>query len=312
MRNHHKLFLSVDMDEWYQCRWATGSANAFWHNLKQCWQDIYGSNKPVGEIYTATDKILGLFDELSFKSTFFFTGIIAELYPDLVKKISNEGHEIACHNYHHRDYAELPHNEFLKDLENSKKLLEDISGKEVIGYRSPNSSIPDSLVCDLEKAGFIYDSSITPTRKIFGKFGNFIHTPRKPYHPSYEDIGEEGDAKLWEFPWATFPIVKTPAGSGITHRILGNLYNAIAAANSLQRGHSSYYFHPYEIDQSEYLTEISRKRIFTRLFVRRIGPSFYQSLKNFLEKYQEILISGEELVDLCNMEINFQNESISG
>ena len=181
MKSNNRLFVSVDMDEWYQCRWATGSPNSLWSDVKLCWQDIYGSDAPKGEIEKPTDEILSLFDSLGFHSTFFFTGMIASYYPDLVKKIAAAGHEIACHNYHHEDYEHQSHEIFISDLEKSKKLLEDISGTEIVGYRSPNSSIPSNMVDSLERLGFKYDSSITPTRRMFGKFGScLLYTSPSP------------------------------------------------------------------------------------------------------------------------------------
>jgi len=118
----------VDMDEWYLARWATGSEYALWKDLPTLFREVYNQDKPLGEIYAPTEKILDLFDELNFKSTFFFTGVIAGYYPDLVRKISGRGHEIACHNMEHIDYAYVPREKFKADLRDSKRILEDLSG----------------------------------------------------------------------------------------------------------------------------------------------------------------------------------------
>lgn len=294
---NNKLFVSVDMDEWYLARWATGSKNALWNSPEEVFRDLYKSDRPKGEIYEPTYKILKLFDKLNFRSTFFFTGYIASFYPDLVKTISKEGHEIASHNYYHLDYEYETEKKFTIDLKASKQLLEDLTGKKTIGYRSPNSSLPKNLVSILENEGFQYDSSVTPTRRIFGKFGEFTKAPRFPYHPSYNDIAKTGNTELWEFPWATFPILKLPAGSGIMHRLAGNMYNNIAIRNSLNKGTTSYYFHPYELSKLDFSF---RKNLKIKLFLRNTGETYYSKLKHFLNKHKDILINGEELLKELN------------
>jgi len=288
------------MDEWYLSRWATGSSNSRWPDLVSCFREVYNSERPIGEIYAPTLTILALFDSLEFKSTFFFTGLIASYYPDLVKLIAAQGHEIACHNYYHLDYEYEPRDRFYQDLITSKKLLEDLSGKEVIGYRSPNSSYPQSLVEDLERAGFKYDSSITPTRRLFGKFGPYTQAPHRPYRPSYQNIGLKGNAMLWEFPWTVFPILKLPAGSGNMHRIGGDLYNTIATYFALKYDRiTSYYFHPFELQHSEFMGRFINLNLKTRIFHLRIGMPYYKSLQRFLHHHRNLLTSGAELLAIC-------------
>lgn len=291
----NKLFVSVDMDEWYLARWATGSKYALWKDLPTLFKEVYGQDKPIGEIYKPTDKILELFDELDFKSTFFFTGTIANFYPDLVKKISNLGHEIACHNMEHLDYEYETREKFKEDLKKSKNILEDLTGNEVIGYRSPNSSVPITIVEDLEEAGFKYDSSVTPTRRFMGKFGKFTDAPLRPYNPDYKDIGKEGNAELVELPWAVFPLFKLPAGSGIMHRIAGNIYNSIATKYSLKHGSISYYFHPYELNELNLNKKINLK---TKIFNRNLGDKYFKSLSKFLRKRKDVLVNGRGLYNL--------------
>ena len=67
-----KFFVSVDMDEWFLARWATGSKGSIWKSTEDLFLDLYKSKKPIGEILNPTKKILKLFDTLNFKSTFFF------------------------------------------------------------------------------------------------------------------------------------------------------------------------------------------------------------------------------------------------
>ena len=290
----NKLFLSVDMDEIYLCRWATGSKKSIWKTPDIFFRKVYNSSKPRGDIVKDTDKILKLFDSVNFKSTFFFTGLIASFYPDLVKKISDLGHEIASHNYYHIDYEYVSKKKMYRDLKRSKDLLESITGKKVIGYRSPNSSINKDTVKILEELDFKYDSSVTPTRRLMGKFGKFLDAPLHPYNPSFDNIGKEGNSNIFEFPWAVFPLMNLPAGSGIMHRIAGNTYNEIATKFSLEKGTVAYYFHPYEISD---LNFTFKKNWLISFFLRNLGSTYYNSLKNYLEKYKNRLVNGITLYE---------------
>lgn len=289
----HKLFVSVDMDEWYLARWATGSKHSIWPDIETCCRAVYGRTD-VKKMEEPAQRVLELFSELKFSSTFFFTGVMAKLYPELIKKIASLGHEIGCHNFHHIDYKNETPKRFINDLSSSKKMLEDISGTEVIGYRSPNSSIPQNLVGHLQDAGFKYDSSVTPTRKLLGKFGNFTNAPTYPYHPDYKNIGVKGKADLLEIPWAVFPYGKLPSGSGITHRIAGNWYNTIAINSALKKGHTSYYFHPYEISVLDELKKIPLP--FTaKILLKNCGNNYFTALKKFLDQHKLRLINGRNL-----------------
>ena len=295
--SNKKFFVSVDMDEWYLARWATGSRNAIWSSTENLFLDLYKSKKPIGEILKPTEKILKLFSDLKFKSTFFFTGFIAELYPELVKTISDEGHEIGCHNFFHVDYEHVSQTVFTKDLKKSKKILSELSGQKIVGYRSPNSSIPNYLAKALKENGFLYDTSITPTRKMLGKFGNFHHLEVYPYRSCLNDIAKAGDDGILEFPWPVFPIVKLPAGSGITHRIFGDTYNKISHLKALNKGYSSYYFHPYEI---EGINQKFNKNFKIKVFYKDLGEVYFYKLEKFLYENINYLCNGLDLLKKFN------------
>ena len=93
--------------------------------------------------------------------TFFCTGILAKKHPDLIRKIANDGHEIACHYFYH----DLPIKEnlsnFKKLIIESKDVLENASGKEIFGFRAPvfaiNKKTPEQY--KIIQEFFAYDSS---------------------------------------------------------------------------------------------------------------------------------------------------------
>ena len=115
------------------------------------------------------------------QGTFFVLGWIAERYPDLVRRIQKEGHEIACHGYAHRLVYTQSRDEFSQDIKRAKSILEDITGKEVIGYRAPSYSITNKSQWAFDvlvEEGFKYDSSIFPIRH---DFYGMPEAPRFPF-----------------------------------------------------------------------------------------------------------------------------------
>ena len=98
---------------------------------------------------------------------FFTLGWIAERYPQLVRRIVDGGHELASHGYGHQRASDLDDVEFFADIDSARKLLEDISGKQIKGYRAPSFSIGAKNLwafdC-VERAGYQYSSSIYPIR----------------------------------------------------------------------------------------------------------------------------------------------------
>jgi len=286
--------MSVDMDEWYQCRWATGSPYALWPDTLTFFKEYYKDVKPVGEMIPLTETILELFNEYKIYATFFFTGEIATYYPQLVRMVSSKGHEIGSHNHVHKDYNISNEPEFRTNLRKSKVILEDLSGSRVIGYRAPNSTVSPYMIESLLEEGFLYDSSVTPTRPFMGKFGNFNEAPKNPYMLDNNDFSSHGNSGLWEFPWPVFPFFNLPSGSGITTRIVGYYYTVIALEHALKSGDTVYYFHPYEIGPRP---QLPHENIKIRLFLRNLGKSYLKMLTRICTRFQGQYISGKMLYE---------------
>src|SRR5262249_52986153 len=93
-----------------------------------------------------TNRLLQIFDEFKIKGTFFVLGWVAERFPELVRRIARDGHEIASHGYGHRLIYDQTAAAFREDVRRAKALLEDATGEQVHGYRAPSYSItPRSL-----------------------------------------------------------------------------------------------------------------------------------------------------------------------
>ena len=114
-----------------------------------------------------TDIILEMLGNAGKKATFFILGVLADHRGDLVKKIAAQGHEIALHGYYHRNMRVLSRDQAFNDISDSYKLVTDIIGEPLYGFRAPYFSIDETNLYVLEilsDLGFIYDSSIFPVK----------------------------------------------------------------------------------------------------------------------------------------------------
>lgn len=139
--------------------------------------------------------LLEIFGEKQIHGTCFFLGWIAERYPELVKEASARGHEIASHGYSHRLVYEMTKEDFLEDASKSKKIIEDITGNPVIGFRSAGFSTTENTPWFFDKlieAGYQYDSSVFPAPR---GHGGLRTNNLAPYR-----ISAGGGGQILEFP----------------------------------------------------------------------------------------------------------------
>ena len=113
------------------------------------------------------NRILELLAARDVKATFFTLGWIAERYPQLVRDIVEQGHELASHGYGHERASDLNRATFHADVSRAKAILEDLGGRAVRGYRAPSFSIGTANLWafdTLAEAGYHYSSSIYPIK----------------------------------------------------------------------------------------------------------------------------------------------------
>jgi polysaccharide deacetylase family protein (PEP-CTERM system associated) len=196
-----------------------------------------------------TLRILELLDRTGVKATFFILGLVAEKFPDLVRRIHAAGHEVACHGYAHGAAHGMRPEEFRADLRRSLSCIQEAVAARVIGYRAPDFSIPSGALWALEilaEEGLQYDSSIFPfAGPRYGIPGTF----RAPYR-----VRCSANAEFIEFPLTTHEILgrRLPAAGGGYFRLLPYAYSRLAIRNLNRAGHpATAYFHPYEIDPTE-------------------------------------------------------------
>ncbi len=191
-------------------------------------------------------RILELLAERDVKATFFTLGWIAERYPQLVRDIVAAGHELASHGYGHQRATDLSRDEFAADVGNAKKILEDLSGQAVRGYRAPSFSIGTRNLWAfdmLAKAGYEYSSSIYPIKH--DHYG-MPDSPRFAYR-----VG----AGLLEVPVTTLRMFNRnlPSSGGGYFRLLPYQLSRwmIGKVNRDDREPAVFYFHPWEIDPGQ-------------------------------------------------------------
>ena len=193
------------------------------------------------------DRILALFERHSVKATFFTLGWIAERYPALVRKMVDQGHEVASHGWSHVRVTQQTPEQFRDDVVRTKALLEDLTGRPVLGYRAASYSIGSNNLWAwdvLAETGHSYSSSIVPIRHdLYGMPG----APRFAFQPAGTD--------LVEFPVTTVRLGgrNLPCGGGGWFRLVPypGMRWALRRVNVQDRQPAIFYFHPWEIDPAQ-------------------------------------------------------------
>ncbi len=226
--------LTIDVEDYFQVSaFAPYIARADWER-REC------------RVERNVDRILALLDEHDTQATFFTLGWIAERYPQLVRRIADQGHEVASHGYGHERASDLSREAFRADIQRAKAVLEDLSGSEVAGYRAPSFSIgPGNLwaLDTLAQTGHRYSSSIYPIRH--DHYG-------MPDAPRFAHQAAEG---LIEIPITTLRLFNRnlPSSGGGYFRLLPYALSRwmLRQVNGVDGEAAVFYFHPWEIDTGQ-------------------------------------------------------------
>lgn len=187
---------------------------------------------------------MDLLNKYKFKCTFFVVGQTARQYPDLIKQLVLDGHEIACHSNLHKPLDCFNEKEFLLDLENNISSLESAGAKDIIGFRAPTLSLTNQTnwaYKALAKCGIKYSSSVLPADNPLYGWKEFGTDSKQVDH-------------VLELPVTIsqkFPL-KWPFASGTYFRLLPffvtkQLFKEMSNNNQPIIG----YFHPYDIDTEQ-------------------------------------------------------------
>ncbi|MEL7023445.1 MAG: XrtA system polysaccharide deacetylase [Pseudomonadota bacterium] len=237
-------------------------------------------NQP-SRVVANTERCLKVLDDANTKATFFTLGWVAERYPELVRTIHREGHEVACHGYSHQLIYEQSREVFHQETFRAKRVLEDAIGGPVHGYRAASYSITRRSLWALDtlvEAGFRYDSSIFPVHH--DNYG----IPNSPRHPYTIETPNGGN--LVEFPITTSKIagVKVPVAGGGYFRLFPYWLTrtGLRRVNYVERRPFVFYLHPWEVDPEQPRIEaslLSRFRHYNNL--RKTEPRLKTLLSDF-------------------------------
>jgi polysaccharide deacetylase family protein (PEP-CTERM system associated) len=193
------------------------------------------------------ERILAMLAARDVKATFFTLGWVAERYPQVVRDIVGQGHELASHGYGHERASDLSQAAFRDDVTRAKQLLEDLGGVPVLGYRAPSFSIGTGnlwALDELARAGYRYSSSIYPIRH--DHYG-MPDSPRFAY-----PVAGGG---LLEVPVTTLRVMNRnlPSSGGGYFRLLPYALSRwmLRRVNRDDRESAVFYFHPWEIDAGQ-------------------------------------------------------------
>lgn len=237
--------ISVDVEEYFHASNLDPFIGpARWHKL-------------ASRVEASTQVFLEIFSRHKVSGTFFILGYVARRHPGLVKEIAALGHEIASHGYSHRLAFNQTPKAFYRDVRRTKLLLEDLTGKSVLGYRAPSFSIKDHnqwAYDELIRAGYVYDSSIYPVWH--PRYAN-QHKPRTPH------IITRPEGQLFELPLAVsllktpFFSLRVPVAGGAYWRLLplSFLHWGLERINLHEAQSFVSYTHPWEVDTGQPIVE---------------------------------------------------------
>jgi len=228
---HH---FTVDVEEYFH---PTTLADAY---PAAGWDDLPRRSPGV------VDRLLEALGERGVRGTFFILGWLAEKEPEMVLRIHGAGHEIASHGWEHELVGRLGPDGFRASVGRSRKLLQDLTGQEVKGYRAPSFSIVPGLEWAFDvllEEGYVYDASLFP----IGSHPTYGY-PDAP--PAPHEISRKTGV-LQEFPATTLRVLgrHLPASGGAYFRLLPAALVRRALVQAERRGEPGmFYTHPWELD----------------------------------------------------------------
>lgn len=231
--------------------------------------------------------LLDLYEKYNIKSTFFFTGYIAKLYPEVVTMILGRGHEVGSHGMSHiksNGFDVMPLDKQIRHLKESKKILEDISGEEVISFRAPALRVNEDTSIALIEAGYKIDSSVASQRfDMFMSFGGlkklkWLTSPRLPYRTSENSLFKKGNSPIIEVPLSAFGLPYV----GTTMRIfpgITKMQRRLLSIESAINGKPIV----FDIHPNEFIDESNELRVFERRASNPISSFLQDTLRSKLK-----------------------------
>jgi len=265
----HALALTVDVEDYFHVEaFAKTIDRKEWGNYPQ-------------RVERNTRRLLGLFKAFDVRGTFFVLGWVADRYPGLVRTIRDAGHELASHGYDHRMITTMSLDEFRDDTARSKRVIENITGTGVLGYRAPTFSIVKNTAWAypiLKEEGYAYSSSVYPIKHDRYGWPEFGVAPRK--------LAEnENGIGIWEIPLSvgSFPFGNIPFGGGGYLRAYPlSITKALFKRCLKSHRYGVVYIHPWEIDDGQPVVPAPlRDRIRHHIGIARMEGKLAELLRTF-------------------------------
>ncbi len=188
---------------------------------------------------------LQFLEECQGRATFFTVGDVARRYPELIARIADAGHELACHTSDHTPLGRLGPDGLRADLERNLEDLRKAGASRVEGFRAPIFSLTARTAWAYEilrELGFTYSSSVLPhSNPMYGWEGFATNCVRTP-------------SGVWEMPLTTFGVLgrRLPFAGGVYFRALPAVLVRYLVRRRLVAGRPVVgYFHPYDLDTEQ-------------------------------------------------------------
>lgn len=222
---------SIDLEDWFHIIGTSENDN---------YKNWYKFNSRVEH---NTEILLNLLSKYNIKATFFILGWIAQKYPSLIKKISDNGHDFGFHTQWHKPLNKLNKNKIEEDIFLGKKNIENIIGKSLTYFRAPGFSISNNdlwIFEILRDNNFLIDSSLFIGNHGHGGFKSEIYN--EPFLIKLKEQKEIIEFPIVPFKNAFFNI---PFSGGGYFRFFPYyfLYYALR-----KKKYSMFYIHPRDID----------------------------------------------------------------
>ncbi len=275
-----KNILQIDLEDWY------------------CDIDPKEWHCQESRVIGATEKVLSILEDTRSKATFFVLGYVAEQSPGLIKTIEGAGHEIATHGYGHRRITDQAPDEFREDLQRSLRILMEITGEKVTGYRAPQFTVMKETLWALDilkEEGMTYDSSIFPVKTpLYGLPDSTLF----PYTIGHDRI-VDGNG-LIEIPLSVYrvPLLekRIPIAGGFYLRFFPYFFIRHAINKLNKAGNVAVcYVHPWEFDPDKPRIDSLKWYHYYRLSsteakFRKLTEEFeFISTKEWIEKWKNNL-----------------------
>jgi len=289
MKDKNSILLTIDVEDWFQVE-----------NFKT-WIPFSTWSTRELRVEKNTYRLLDLFDTFvstrnpkpgtrnQITATFFILGWIAERLPHLVREIHSRGHEVASHGYIHNLYNDFSSDELKADLIRSKKLLEDIIGDRVYGYRAPSFGINNDVLNIIKNCGYLYDSSYN-SFYLHGRYGKISLDAKetngiaiiisKTQHPA--------SSTFYELPISNvqFERLVIPWGGGAYFRIIPSFLFKMGVKTILEKENAYlFYIHPWEIDPEQ--PRVDSVPIYYRFRHYINLNKTFSKLENLIEKLKD-------------------------